>query len=167
MTRQRRRCAFTLMEMLISLSILAMLLASVAAAVQASLSGHAANDRIAAATQTARVIMTRMMRQVRMADDIDSTSTQLTITPPDDGSGLTEIRYELSDGKLYLYRTVSGQTQSYILIGDESTIPECFFVLREDDQEGNPISITVRLGLAIDEHTFAMTSSASLRKRHL
>jgi len=155
------------MEMLIALSILAMLLASVAAAVQASLSGHAANDRIAEATQTARVIMTRMMREVRTADDIDSTSTQLTITPPDDGSGLTEIKYELADGKLYLHLTVSGQTHSHILIGDGSAVPDSFFVLREDDLEGNPISITVRLGLAIDGHVFAMTSSASLRKHQL
>ena len=166
-TTGRRRGGFTLIEVLMAASLLAMVMAGVGAAVHASLFGYEANRRIADATQMGRVVLTRMMREVRTAVDVDSTSAELIITPVPAG-GLTEIRYEWLGDKLCLHREVNGQTNTYTLIGqDDDAKVTTFHVLREVDYSGTPISITARLELSVGGHAFAMTASGALRKNRL
>ena len=167
--RQRpHRRAFTLVELLLAMAILAMLLASVGVAIHASLHSYVINDRISSLTQAARIVMARLARETRMAVDVDSTMTRLTITPPDDGMGLQKIEYELVGGELHYRRTVSGVTSDSILLGDggdgrDDIAIETFSVVREE-AEGIPLSVKVRLVMTCGGERFAVTASAVLRR---
>ena len=158
--------AFTMVELLISLAITALLLASVAVGTHAYLKSYRDNECIVSLTETSRLVLSRMMVEARAAADLDSTATQLTIIPVDDGSGLEQIRYEYTGGQLHYRRTVSGQQSDQVLIGDGSndiTISD-FSILREDDAEGGPVSVKVRLVLARDNESFPLTASAVIRR---
>lgn len=157
---------FTLAEVLLSLAMLAMLLASVAVAIHASLQSYTANDRIASVTQTSRVILSRMMAEVRSADDVDSSDTQLTIWPPVDGSGLQQIQYEYTGGELHYRRTVNGVQSDDILTGDgaDEIVIRAFSIVREESGEGVPLSVKVRLVLERGTASFAVTASAAIRR---
>ena len=165
---QKRQRGFTLVEALLALMILAMLLASIAAAFQAALMGYDTNSDFASVTQTARVVLGRMTSEVRTATDINSTSTSLTISPAPNAYGTTKIVYECVEGVLYYRPTKGGVESSYVLVGsgDNATV-NTFYVLREDDLEGNPLSVTIRLGLSVKNESLDMTTSACLRKRQL
>jgi len=166
MARNAQPRAFTLAELLISLAITAMLLTSVAVGVHAYLKSYKDNERIVSLMDTSRLVLSRMMIEVRAAADLDSTATQLTITAIDDGSGLQQIQYEYAGGQLHYRQTVSGQQSDQVLIGDGSddiTIDE-FSVLREDNPQGVPLSVRVRLVLARDNESFPLTASAVIRR---
>ncbi len=166
--RTAKTGAFTLLEVLLAITVLGMLLASVGVAFKVSMMGYEVNDDFTSATQIARNTLGRMMRDVRMAVDLDSTATRLEIIPPDDGSGLTKIVYELSDATLYYRRTVSGVETSHVLLNQDDTgAVETFQVLREDDLVGEPISVSVRLVIRVGNQPLGVTSSATLRKRQL
>jgi len=172
LTRDATRGGFGLIELLLSLAIMAMLLAAVSAAIHTSLKSYQENQKIAAVTQSARSILDRMMRDVRTAAAVDSAATELTIIPPDDGSGLEQLKYDFTGGVLYYRRTVSGQTTSHVLLGsgDEVTVSD-FTVTREvgQDWQGTPCtkSITASLSLAAGGYTFSVTASAAPRRNQL
>ncbi len=168
MKARARKNGFTLIEVLMAMMIMALIMTSVGAAFRASLASYDANDKFTTATQVARVAIMRITREVRTAADIDSTATTLTITPPNEGAGLTKIVYEADSNALYCRRTVDGTETTYVLVGGEDgTSLETFSVLREDDLEGNPISITIRMEVAAGGESFSATSSATIRKRQL
>ncbi len=137
---RRNKSGFTLVEILVSMAITAALLAAVAAALQASISSYQENQKIAAATQTARTVLSRMMRDIRTADAVETTSFSVTVIPPSNPDGLQMIRYESPyDGKLHYYRTVNGDTSEYILIGDEEPISvESFHASRGITSSSSP-----------------------------
>lgn len=149
-----------------ALAILAMLLASVAVAVHASMQSYTYNERVSAVTQASRVILSRMMGEVRSAADVDSTATLLTITPADDGSGLQQIQYEYIGGVLYYRRTVNSVQSTHVLIGDraDGIVISAFSIVREDSAEGVPLSVKARLVLAKGTASFAVTASAAIRR---
>ena len=166
MPSPKKTPAFTLAEAILALAILAMLLAAVAVAVHASMQNYTENERIASVTQTSRVILSRMMAEVRSAADVDSSDTQLTITPAEDGSGLQQIQYEYTGGKLHYRRTVNSVQSDHILIGDgaDGIVISAFSIVREDSDEGVPLSVKVRLVLVRGAASFAVTASAAIRK---
>jgi len=168
MRHQRRTSGFSLIEILISLALTAALLTAVAAAMQASLQSYRQNETITEATQTARSCLARMMREVRTADEVDTTATRLTILPPDDGSGLTQLQYELSNGELLYRRTVSGTTTSQALMAatDDVRISSLNLARVTGTSGGTTYtkSVTARIGLTADGHSFFTTASASLRR---
>lgn len=166
MPSPKKNPGFTLVEALLALTLLAMLLASVAVAIHASLQSYTANERIASVTQASRVILSRMMSEVRAADDVDSSGTQLTIWPPADGSGLQKIQYEYIDGKLHYRRTVNGVQSDDILTGDgaDEIAISTFSIVREDSSKGVPLSVKVRLVLDRGPASFAVTASAAIRR---
>ena len=158
--------------MLIGLAILSMLLAAVAAAMNASLKSYKENEDLAGMMQTARAVVNRIAREVRTADAVDSTSDSLTITLPDEGSGITQIQYELHVGELLYHVTQDGQTSTNVLIAysDDVQISD-FDVTREvgPDWQGADCtkSITVRLGLLVNGKSYAVTTSTSPRRNQL
>lgn len=168
MKRPARTRAFTLVEVLMALAVMGLLLSSLGVAVHASLLSYRENEKTARATQLARVVLTRMMREIRTCTDADSTSTTLTITSPNDGSDLQQVIYQVNNDSLICCRTEQdGTTNTSTLIGPiYGTSVQSMAILREvDGQSGEPMSVTVRLNLAVDDHTFDVDASARLRKK--
>ncbi len=100
---------------------------------------------------------------------MDSTSTSLTILPPDDGSGVTRIRYELTNGTLYYHRTVGSTTTSEVLLAPEDEVSvSSFTVTRQTgirDSLTYTKSVTAQITLiARGNRTFAVTASADPRR---
>jgi len=163
MHRPRRQHAFTLVELLLGLALTAMLLAAVAVALHASLESYGENEKSAALTQTARSILARMMGEVRTAADIDSTENTLTIHQ--DETGLNRVEYRLNTGTLQYGQTIDGVTDWYPLLAyDDDVSVTDFAVLREETPEGDPVSVTIRLVLAMKDRTFGMTTTAAVRR---
>lgn len=160
------RRGFTLMEMLMAVTIMAMLMTAIGAAVDGTLGSYSENDKIASATQLGRMILGRMMREIRTCADLDSTGTILDITPQASAvvTDPTRIVYGLVNGVLYRSTTVQGvETVQELLGGADGTSVETFNVLREDDGYGDPVSVTVRLDVGMKGRTFALTTSATIR----
>ena len=167
--KRKKKSAFTIVLVMPSYPLLGVMLAAVAVAVHASIHSHGENQSLASVTQTARWILNRMTHEIRTAAAVDSTETQISIIPPDDGSDVQQIQYEFSDSTLYYRQTINGSVEESILLGsaDDVTV-STFHVIREVglDWQGLPCtkSITVRLGLVIDNQTFWVTASASPRR---
>ena len=153
---------FTLIEVMLSVTILAMLLASVAVAFQASFDGYETSQSQSLVTQTLRVMANRLASEIRTAEDVDSTATQLTITPPD-ATGIDLIRYDYSNGQLTYRHTVGCVNNNYTLTGDGITVT-AFNVVREDSLEGVPLSVKVRVTMTHGGHTMSSTVSSVIRK---
>ena len=165
MSHKKRQSGFTIVEILISVALLAALLAAVAAAMQASFQNYSENQKTTVLTQTARVVLGRMMREVRTAEAIDSTDTSLTITPPASGSGLEEIQYELSGETLYYRQTINSMTNTYVLLGGSSDVQvTSFSILREIDEDEHTLSVTVRLAFSVDGEELAVTATSAVRR---
>ena len=158
-----------LVELLIALAITATLLTSVAIAFHASLETIEENQKIATATQSARVVLHRMMAESRCADAIDSQTSHLSILPPDDGSGVLLTEYELVDSTLWYRRKVGTVTTSYeILTPGDGVIINDFWVARETALDDGGMeytkNITARLALQVGDNKFAVTASTNPRR---
>ena len=170
--RQRQKTAFSLVELLISVALLAILLAAVAAAMHASFQSYSENDKVAAATQTARFLLGRMANEIRTAEDVQTTATRLDILPADDGSGLQLVQYEYLDGKLYYRQTVNGTTEGYILLdSDEDVTLAAFAATAETGTDWQGLSctksVTLRITFAVGGRTFSLSASADPRRNQL
>ena len=168
MIRPRKyKKAFTIMEMLLSLAIMAMLLAAIAAAVHASLMSYKENDELAAAMQTVRTVLNRLTREVRTADDVVATYSSLTLLPPD--PAVDEIHYEYTGGQLIYRVTKSGTPISHVLISNSDDVQIIGFAVEREaglDWQGFDCtkSITVRIVVQIEGKSFGMTASAAPRR---
>lgn len=169
MRNPARFSAFTLVEVLLAITLVALLLLSVGVALQASFDSYQENDRLAAATQTARSALGRMSREIRNAEAIDTDTARITILPPSSGDWPQQIEYELSSGTLYYRRTVSGTENEYVLLGsDEQVSVDSFEVASEagEDAEGTPCTktVTIRIVLNVDGQTYPVSASVSPRR---
>ena len=165
----RPRAGFTLVEVLFGLVVLAMLLAAVAAAIQGSLQSYAENARIGEVIQAARVVLFRMMGDIRTAEAVDSTAQEVRIIPPDDGSGVTLIHYELTGGVLY-YRWTdgTGEHSTPLVASDEAVKVQNFAISRQTAVDGEgvtyTVSVTARLDLKCGDNPFSATASVCPRR---
>jgi prepilin-type N-terminal cleavage/methylation domain-containing protein len=164
----QRRTGFTLVEVLLAMALLAMLLTAIAVAVQAAMQGYRENERVAAVTQAARSVLARMMREIRTADEVDTTATSISILPPEDGSGITLIRYTWNNGELTYHQTIAGVTTSEVLLGGDRTVSaQSFTVSRETGTDGPVVytkSVTATITFAADRRRLAVTASADVRR---
>jgi type II secretory pathway pseudopilin PulG len=169
MRAQNRARAFTLAEVLLAITLVALLLLSVGVALQASFDSYQENDRIAAATQTARSALGRMSREIRNADAISASTSAVTILPPSGGDWPDQIEYELSGGTLYYRRTVGGTQSEYVLLGSDERVSVSAFEVGSqtgEDAEGTPCTktVTIRLVLNVDGQTYPVSTSVSPRR---
>ena len=93
----------------------------------------------------------------------------LSIIPPANGEGLTEIEYVLDEGVLYCHRTVNGdQVTEPFISSDGSVQIEQFTVTRETAVDGEGLtytkSVTAGLGVRSGANTFHVTASACPRR---
>ena len=160
---------FSLPEVIVALTILAVLLAAVGVATHAVMAAYAENAKIAEVTQAARVVLHRVIAEVRTADAVDSALHRISIIPPANPDGLTEIRYELDSGTLYCARTAGGSTTTHPLISSGGSVEvQSFSISRQTDLDGEGVtytkSLTAKLGLKVGENRFDVTASACPRR---
>ena len=148
---RRKRAGFTLVEVMLSLAIMAVIMAAVGAAMHGAFLAYAENNKIAQVTQTARSVLHRMMQEVRTAEAVTSTATSVSVVPPDNAEGLSLIVYELTNGTLFYKRTVNGEvlTEPVVGAGDGVTIQN-FTVWRETATDGEGVEYTTRLTARLD-----------------
>ncbi|HUS92684.1 MAG TPA: prepilin-type N-terminal cleavage/methylation domain-containing protein [Phycisphaerae bacterium] len=124
--RHNRRAGFTLIEVLIAVTLSALLLAAVAVAMSASLYSYEQNTGSADSDQVVRTLLMRMRREMRTADAIDfgAPGNEVIIYPPANDRGIEKIRYEYDYGqqKLIYHLTVSGDTTSETLLDPSSPV---------------------------------------------
>ena len=166
--RSRPR-GFTIVEMLISLAITALLMAAVAGAVQAVLMSYTENMSIAEVAQASRVVLYRMMSEARTADAISIGSHRLTIIPPANEQGIDQIEYELSGGVLSYRTTVDGNTTSQAVVSAGQSVEiVAFTVTRQTAVDGEgvtyTVSVTAQLTLQCGKETMPITASACPRR---
>jgi prepilin-type N-terminal cleavage/methylation domain-containing protein len=172
MIKHNDKSGFTLAEIITALTIMALLLSAVATAIHASLTSYKENEKIAAAMQTARSVLDRMTRDVRTAQAVAYASGVLTIIPPADGSGVTEIQYEYSSPDLLYRVTKSGTQTTHTLVGGSDEVQVSSFTIQDepgkDWQEYDCTkSVLFQVTLSIDGKTFTTTASARPRRNLL
>ena len=171
--RRPNNTGFTLIEILLAVTIAGLLMAAVGTAFHASMTSYRENQKIAAVTQTARSVLNRMTRDIRAAAAINVQPLQVTIVPVDDGSGTEEIRYEYDydNQRLYCRRTVGGTTTSYPLLGGDGVEAVTFYATSKLGKDWQDVtctkSVTVRLEFRIGGQTCSVTATASPRRNQL
>ena len=115
----KARTAFTVIEVLLALTILAILLSAVALAMQGGLKCFDESEQIAQLIQTSQVVLNRMMSEVRTAQAVDTDTQRISIIPPENEEGITNIEYEFVDGVLYYRQTINGEQTSQELISSD------------------------------------------------
>jgi type II secretory pathway pseudopilin PulG len=155
-------------EVLIATALMAVLLTAVGVAMYASTQSYRENERLTAMTQAARSILARMMREVRTADEVDTTTGTLSILPPVDGSGVTLIRYAWAGGSLTYNQTAGAGTTSEVLLGGDQMVSAQSFLLNRETGTADGLvytkSVTATITFASGERTFAVTASADVRR---
>lgn len=162
MPRPSERRGVSLVEVLMSLSILALLLGSVAAAIQASSTTYSENDKAAVLTQMARTVLDRMARQARSAADINSDATSITIYS--DAAHLNGAKYVVANQQLNYVSIAGGvQTTETLLGAGDDTAVTGFSVVRQENAVPKTVAVAVAIELTYSGRKLSVTSSAVVR----
>jgi len=174
----RRPKGLGMVELLISLTIMALLLTSVAGAFHASSKTIDENHKVSTVAHNARIVLNRMVTQARRADWIPVRTNgeqhdwlpEIEIEPPE-FSGPTLIRYDLQDGVLWYRETVAGEVKSYAILGVEDgvTVNEFLVWYEQVDEDGDGTDdyvshITADLDLQVGGNRLSVASSSHLRR---
>lgn len=158
--KKRKSDAFTLVELLLGLAIMAVLLVAVAAALNASAMNYKTNEDIYKAMNGARQALTRMTSQLRTANgpfDLNAPDTQCSFFTATN----EDITYEFrsADNKLYLITNVNGN--EYVLCDN---VTAATFTKTDDGTKCKSvqISLTVTVGSVSQS-----LSAASVIRRNL
>lgn len=166
--RPRRRGGFTVAELLLSITLLAMVLTCMGMAIHGGLFSFTLNDQLGSMSLSARSIVNRMTAEIRTSREVTLTDGVLKIYPADYANGPDEIHYYLSDGVFY-YRVVEGETQSdHVLLGSgDSVSVSNFTVDLTTETEGSTtytVLAKVVLGLQAGDQSRTFTASAAPRQ---
>jgi prepilin-type N-terminal cleavage/methylation domain-containing protein len=165
----RLRAGFSLPEMMAAVVIVAILMAALAVAVQGTMHAYSQNAEIAQVNQASRVVLNRMMAELRTAKETSGAGTFLSILPADNADGTTEIQYELVNGAL-VRRQIGGAAANVVNLIDasEQVKVTTFNVSRNVATDGGgatyTASVTVTLGIQVANNSMQTTASAALRK---
>ncbi len=142
--RLKSKGGFTLVELLISMALLAMIMAAVGVAVHASAINYKANENIFKAMSTARQAMTRITTDLRTATEVFGADpdTQCSMITPD-GRDIT-YRWNSADETLYL--DINPNAGSYVLCRNVTTMTFVRTPLAGEPVRNVRISITVTVG---------------------
>lgn len=159
----KRKSGFTIAELLISLAIAAILLASIAVAINASAINYRENEEMFKTMNNARQALFRMTTQIRTANAVDPNASTtecsfFTATNED----LT-YQYRSADNKLYLI--TNSDSQEYVLCDNVTDVNFTKNTVLEDaiiKVKSVQISITVQNG-----DTQRTIASAAVVRRNL
>ncbi len=164
------RSAFTLVEIMIAMVVLAILMTGIATVFQTTAQGFEENRKTSAATHAGRSVMDRITRHLRTASDanFNDVADSLTITDPDDGGGLSSVTYTRDGTKLrydLVYSDGSPSAQAYLLgDGDDITVTK-FGATVTRDANGQPASaVSVILTFSVLDRPFSFRASACPRR---
>lgn len=159
-----RAGGFSLVEILLSLTILALLLTSVGAAVKGSLQNYGDNTLATDLAQTSLVAMGRIGRDIRTAYDADSGTGSLTVYT--DATNLNGMVYRLVEGQLQYITLTNGVqgTPSVLIGGDGEITVAAFAIVRQENALSKTLSVSVYLRLTSGAVAYETTSSAAIRK---
>jgi len=186
--RSRRR-AFTLTEVMLSLSIMAVLMVAAATAMKVAMQGYDENDKVTRAMQGARSTLERLSRQLRTAESTSFTQTSesgmyegqqvtlnvttLIITGPNDGSNLDQVQYvhripmgSTVGGKLYYNYQEQGQdltTATLAMLGEEEDVEVESFDITTVNRGTVTANTKVQFTLNVGGRQFAFSSAVALR----
>ncbi len=166
-----RAGGFTLMEALITLAIMAVLMAALGTAFSASMTSFQENQRIATASQTARAVLQRMMGEIRTCAAVDANSASITILPPDANIvQRIQYRYDPANKRLTYVRRIGGTDYSYTACGEDGSL-KAFTVTTTTGQDWQGITciknVRVAMTLQFGPQTFQVTASASPRRNQV
>ncbi len=175
-TRAGRKAGFTLVEMLIAVTLLALLLTSIGAAMHASMLSYSENDKAATYDQTVRLLQMRLRQEIRTAAAVDHTAdyNRLIIYPPPNDDGVVKIEYEFdgSSRKLYYRRVTETDSVTQVVLSDSTAVkPNYLYCSYDTVQDGEGIWCTrrafVTLGLETDGRYKTIVCSAAPRRNSL
>lgn len=140
----RSKVGFTLVEILISLALLAMLMAAVGVAVHASAVNYKANENIFKAMNTARQAMMRITTDLRTAKEVFGAdpSTQCSMITPDN----RDITYRFNSADSTLYLDINPNAGSYVLCRNVTAMTFARTPPTGEPVRNVRISITVTVG---------------------
>lgn len=161
MTTHRR--GLGLIEAMISLAIVAMLLTAVAAAFRASTDAIQTNDEFFQASQSGRVVLARLLTQVRRGSvDEGSTSTNLRIIT-DAGQDLAYV-YDANTKQITLVTNDDPNDIDHVLARN---VTACEFLVEMGTDYNNAQCVkrvTIQLNITVGSNSVFLTDSAALRR---
>ena len=160
--QQKQSGGFTLVELLISLSLTAILLGGFAVVIHGALFSYEQNANSTALDQVGRSIMERITQEIRSSSNVDCSSNLLRIFPADP-AGPDEIRYRLQDGIFYYDQINGGAVTSNILIGAQDSVTVQSFTIGLTLNGSTTTLANVSLGLQSGDTTRTIKTSASPR----
>ncbi len=145
----KHKTGFTVVELLISLAIAAILLASIAVAINASAINYTENEEMFKTMNSARQALFRMTTQIRTADAVDpNASSNACSMITADGEDITYL-YNGGDNKLYLITNDDTTDSDYVLCENVTAMNFTKNTVLEDaviKVKSVQISITVQSG---------------------
>jgi len=143
------KTGFTIVELLIALAIAAILLASVAVAINASAINYSENEKMFKTINSARQALFRMTTQIRTADAVDpNAASNVCSMITADGEDITYF-YNNSENKIYLITNDDTTDSDYVLCENVTAMNITKNTVLEDaiiKVKGVQISITVQIG---------------------
>ena len=156
------------MELLLAVALVAVLLAAIAVATNASLTAYEENVESASLSQTARVMEARIRREIRTAESIDpaAQSNRLAYFQPGDAN---EYVYEYTSATrtLVFQRKKGTTTVSQTIFDAASPVKlDAFTVSRTVSSDANACTLHVRVQMlfSMDNQTFPAFCSAAVRR---
>ena len=167
------RAGLTMVELLVAVILIAIIMAAVSTAMHASLRNYTVNEQTAIATQAARTTLNRIAGDARSALGIDQTTanTKLSLVPPE--TGVTDVSYELADGKLTWSRTDGTGTVVETLLGgtDDEVQVVSFSAVKLNGKDAKGVScvvnVAIELKVRVGDETVLMKASASPRRNQV
>lgn len=161
----KNKCsAFTLVEVLLAISIISIIMVAMAAAIQGGLNSYEYNTASSNVNQMARALMSRMTSQIRTAMDVELMNGQngVTITVPIPYSTDTkEVSYYLAEGKF----VCEDDGTPYIVLDsdDEIRVQDFEVLLLKDSDTGETLQATLSIVLQMEGKVKVIKSSSTLR----
>lgn len=154
-TKHNSSNGFTMIELLISLAIIGMLLAAVAAALNASIINYNENEKIFKHVNTARQALVRMTTQIRsgMVDPNNITNEQVCEVLCSDGSNV-RYHYDAANDELLLYDY--GTAQDYLLCDNVTALS-----FKKDNSTASGDVESVRISITVSDGTMEQKLSAA------
>jgi prepilin-type N-terminal cleavage/methylation domain-containing protein len=161
MNRRHTKTAFTLIEMLLSLAIMAVVLTAVAVAFNGSAVNLSENKEIYQGTTVARMALTRMANQLRTASSIATTTAGNVLDFYDINNARNYLHY--NSGTKALYVDTAGRTN--VLLCENVKSVTFTPTLGLDSYNHNVVqNVKIQMTISSGNNDANMATSVTIRK---